>query len=105
MRDGEPGGSGEPGAVDLAVEMGPCLAACDRGEQRAEDDPGERDQRGVLSAPSSTGMRGRLSWLKTLYCAPSSAPAAARTTVTTRPMIHTPRPCRGAVKRAIRPAT
>src|SRR3954471_7172896 len=61
------GGSGEPGAVDLAVEMGPCLAACDRGEQRAEDDPGERDQRGVLSAPSSTGMRGRLSWLKTLY--------------------------------------
>ena len=59
----------------------------------------------VVRLPSSTGMRGRFSCESTLYLAPSSTPATASTTVTIRPISHTPSPWRGPLKRDIRPAT
>ena len=46
----------------------------------------------VVAVPSSIGMRGRFSCCSTLYCAPRSAPAAARTRTTSSPISHTAAP-------------
>ena len=59
----------------------------------------------VAMLPSSTGMRGRLSCWKTLYCEPPIQPATAAAIVTSRPSSQTRKPWRPPSKRAIRPAT
>jgi hypothetical protein len=91
-----PGGLVEPARSTLRWKWVPALPPATAATSVPSTIAASAIRLAVLSEPSSTGMRGRLSWPRTLYSTPSSAPAAARMTVTTRPMIQTPRPCRGA---------
>ena len=59
----------------------------------------------VLRASAVTGSRGRLTRLRMSYCCPKMAPSTTIATVTTNPVIQTPRPWLVPENRDIRPAT